>query len=228
MHSKKTVVIKTIETRDGEVNNTRQTTKTHTSRLLKMFCSCLFVFDANWQETQFIFFTHVHSHGVRKHGCKSNTNVFSGKAAKMKLEKFASNSVLGWTTTFGYIWLKECFISGREWMMPLMNTPEWPHRQTSVCASTRAPWMSCPTWLEVCLARLPALLVQNRRVEASQKTVKLPVSRLCGAKNSQLRQHAVLHTVIKTHYRYFSGILLTLLSEYLQAEHTLDLTTWLI
>lgn len=31
----------------------------------------------------------------------------------------------------------------------------------------------------------------------------------------------MLHTVIKTHYRYFSGVLLTLLSEYLQAEHTL-------
>lgn len=130
MHSKKTVVIKTIETRDGEVNNTRQTTQTHTSRLLKMICSCLLVFDVNWQETQFIFFTHVRSHGVRKHGCKSNTNVFSGKAAEMKFEKLASESVLGWTTTFGYTWLKECFISGREWMMPLMKHT-WMATQTN-------------------------------------------------------------------------------------------------
>lgn len=72
----------------------------------------------------------------------------------------------------------------------------------------------------MCLARLSPLTVQNRRVEAGQTTAKLTTSRLCGAKTVSIGKKTVLLTVIETHYRYLPGVVLTLLSEYLQAEHT--------
>lgn len=109
-----------------------------------------------------------------------------------------------------------------------LNTFEWPHRQTCVCVSTRAPWISCPTWLDTCFARLPLFIAQHRRVEAGP-TTKLTVSPHCGAKHSQLRQKCYVQSLKSTiaisqecHYRCGVGI-------YKLSTHiTLDLTTCLI
>lgn len=96
-------------------------------------------------------------------------------------------------------------------------------KQVCVCASTRAPRLSSVPhgWERASLVCRRSLYKAGELRQVRQQR-----SRLFPA--SVVQTLSVLQTGIKNHNRYFSDILLALLSEYLQAEHAIHLTTCLI